>query len=181
VREAAELMIIVSDNTATNLLIKALGGKGRLNQQFAAWGLSQTRLNNLLGDFQGTNKTSPYDLVLLLARVSRGELLSEASRHSMFTILEKTRIKTLLPKGLGLGARIAHKTGDIGKMVGDAGIVTTPQGNSYLIAVQVERPRNDRRANQLIRDISQEVYQSFSQPLSSQPASSQPSRELSLP
>jgi beta-lactamase class A len=159
VREAAELMIVVSDNTATNLLIELLGGKAKLNQEFAVWGLSSTKINNLLGDFEGTNKTSPYDLVSLLSRVDRGELISEASRKWMFRIMERTKIRTLLPQGLGPGAKIAHKTGDIGGMVGDAGIVTTAQGTRYIIAVQVERPRNDRRANMLVRNISKEVYQ----------------------
>ena len=42
-------------------------------------------------------------------------------------------------------------------MVGDAGIVTAPDGKRYLVAVQVERPFNDRRANLLIRDVSKLV------------------------
>ena len=43
-------------------------------------------------------------------------------------------------------------------MVGDAGIVTTGNGLVYLLAVQVERPHNDRRANALIRALSRTVY-----------------------
>jgi beta-lactamase class A len=158
VAEAAELMMIVSDNTATNMLIEALGGKAALNEEFARWGLKQTKINNMLGDFEGTNKTSPYDLVCLLGRIDRGELISPSSRRWMLSVMERTRIRTLLPQGLGPGAKIAHKTGDIGCMVGDAGIVTSPLGVRYLIAVQVERPRNDRRANLLVRNISKEVY-----------------------
>jgi beta-lactamase class A len=164
VAEAAELMIIVSDNTATNLLIDALGGKTKLNDEFASWGLTQTKISNYLGDFEGTNKTSPYDLVYLLARVSRGDIISDASRAWMFKVMERTRIATLLPPGLGPGAKIAHKTGDIASMVGDAGVVTAPSGERYFIAVQVERPRNDRRANLLIRSISKEIYQCFNEP-----------------
>jgi beta-lactamase class A len=163
VSEAAQLMIIVSDNTATNLLIDALGGKAKLNDEFSSWGLSETKINNYLGDFGGTNKTSPYDLVYLLARVSRGDLLSPTSRDWMFKVMEKTRIRTLLPQGLGPGAKIAHKTGDIAGMVGDAGVVTAPSGERYFVAVQVERPRNDRRANLLIRSISKEIYRCFAQ------------------
>lgn len=163
-REAAELMIVVSDNTATNLLINALGGKEKLNQEFNSWGLGQTKINNLLGDFTGTNKTSPSDLVYLLGRIDRGELLSPLSRNWMLAVLERTKIRTLLPPGLGPGAKIAHKTGDIGTMIGDAGIVTTAQGIRYLIAVQVERPHNDRRANEIVRNISKEIYQCISLP-----------------
>ena len=158
VREAAELMITISDNTATNLLIEALGGKDKLNDEFSRWGLAQTKINNLLGDFGGTNKTSPYDLIYLLGRVDRGELISEASRKWMFAVMGRTRIRALLPQGIPPGAKIAHKTGDIAGMVGDAGIITSPNAVRYFIAVQVERPRNDRRANELVRNISKQVY-----------------------
>jgi len=158
VSDAAELMIKVSDNTATNLIIDLLGGAAKLNSQFVAWGLRRTEINNQLPDFEGTNKTSPYDLAFLLAKIDHGFLVSELSKRFIYRLMEHTRTRTLLPMGLGLGAKIAHKTGDIGIMVGDAGIVTTASGRRYVVAVQVERPHNDRRANQLIRDLSRIVY-----------------------
>lgn len=49
-------------------------------------------------------------------------------------------------------------------MVGDAGIVTTPTGQRYIVSVQVERPHNDRRANLLIRALSKMIYKCFSSP-----------------
>jgi beta-lactamase class A len=156
--EAAELMITHSDNTATNLIIENLGGIEPLNRQFAAWGLKETRINNLLPDFPGTNKTSPYDLAYLLGIADTGKILSADSRQFMFKIMERTRTRTLLPPGLGVGAKIAHKTGDIGGMVGDAGIVTAPAGQRYIVVAQVERPHNDRTANELIRSLSRTVY-----------------------
>jgi beta-lactamase class A len=161
VAETAELMMIVSDNTATNLLIDHLGGKARLNKQFTQWGLTETKINNWLADFEGTNTTSPYDLVYLMGRLDRGEILSKDSRDWLNKVMKRTRIRTLLPLGLPPGTVIGHKTGDIGGMVGDAGVVTTPDGGNYLIAVQVARPRNDRRANLLIRTISKLVYEDF--------------------
>lgn len=161
VKDAAELMIIISDNTATNLIIDLLGGKEKLNKTFSGWGLMQTCIHNMLGDFEGTNKTSPYDLVYLLARVDRGELISESMRKWMYQTMEKTRVKTLLPSGIAAGAKIAHKTGDIGSMVGDAGVVTDTKGKHFFVAVQVERPHNDRRANLLIRILSKAIYESF--------------------
>jgi len=161
VEQAAELMMIVSDNTATNLLIDHLGGKSKLNREFTLWGLTNTKINNWLADFEGTNTTSPYDLVYLLGRLDRGEILSKESLAWLNRVMQKTRIRTLLPQGLPPGTVIGHKTGDIGGMVGDAGVVTTPDGGNYLIAVQVARPRNDRRANLLIRTISKLVYEDF--------------------
>jgi beta-lactamase class A len=72
--------------------------------------------------------------------------------------MEKTRIKTLLPVALPPGAKIAHKTGDIGSLVGDCGIITTPDGRRIIACVQVARPHNDRRANELIRQVSRVMY-----------------------
>lgn len=166
VRDVADLMIIVSDNTATNMIIDLLGGKEACNAQFAQWGLANTRINNWLGDFEGTNTTSPYDLVYLLARIDRGEVINPESKKWMTQTMLRTRIRTLLPPGLGPGAKIAHKTGDIGIMVGDAGVVTMPNGGKYFVSMQVRRPFNDRRANLLIRAMSKMVYQCFSVPTS---------------
>lgn len=164
VRDTAELMIIISDNTATNMIIDLLGGKEACNREFQNWGLERTHIANWLGDFEGTNTTSPYDLVYLLARVDRGELISPDSKKWMYQVMGRTKIRTLLPPGLGPGAKIAHKTGDIGCMVGDVGIVTAPTGQKYFVSVQVQRPHNDRRANLLIRGLSRMIYQCFSTP-----------------
>jgi beta-lactamase class A len=159
--EVTELMIIISDNTATNMIIDLLGGKDLVNKKFASWGLKQTSISNWLPDLGGTNKTSPHDLVYLLARVDRGEILSPSSRARMLQIMERTKTRTLLPQGLPPGAKIAHKTGDIGSMVGDTGIITEVSGGKYIIAIQVQRPHNDRRANELVRKLSGITYRGF--------------------
>ena len=51
--ETAELMITISDNTATNMLIDLLGGAKKLNFRFKAWGLTHTEIQNLLPDLGG--------------------------------------------------------------------------------------------------------------------------------
>jgi beta-lactamase class A len=157
-QETASLMMIFSDNTATNMVIDVLGGKEIFNTEFQKWGLQNTQINNWLPDLTGTNTTSPYDLATVLGRVDRGELISPESRAWLFRTLEHTRTRTLLPRGIPAGTKIADKTGDIGKLVGDAGIITSKDGKRYIICVSVERPFNDRRANALIRRISKDVY-----------------------
>jgi len=71
--EAATEMIRVSDNSATNLLIKRLGGKDSLNARFQELGLPATVINNWLPDLNGTNTTSCRDLGLAIALVDTGE------------------------------------------------------------------------------------------------------------
>ncbi|MBD2090237.1 serine hydrolase [Microcoleus sp. FACHB-1515] len=164
VLETATKMIVISDNTATNMLIARLGGIELLNQRFRQWGLTNTALRNLLPDLTGTNTTTPKELAELLARISQGDLLSMQSRDRLFSIMLKTETDTLLPTGIGQGATIAHKTGDIGSMVGDVGLIDTPQGKRYIATVMVQRPRNDPRAQELIRQISKATYEFVTKP-----------------
>jgi beta-lactamase class A len=159
--ETATKMIVISDNSATNMLIKRLGGKAALNQQFKEWGLTATAIQNPLPDLPGTNTTSTRDHAYLLQRVNHGELLSLPSRDRLLDIMRQTKTRTLLPQGLEKEATIAHKTGDIGSIIGDAGIVDMPTGKRYIGAVLVKRPQNDPNGRELIQQMSRTVYQHF--------------------
>lgn len=159
--ETADLMITNSDNTATNMLIDRLGGIESLNQQFASWQLKQTQMQNILPDLEGTNKTSARDLVNLMADINQGKLVSLKSRDFMLRIMQQTRNRSLLPRGLGDGAFIAHKTGNIDSVSGDVGLIDMPNGKRYLVGVLVQREADDPQANELIRKISSTIYQYF--------------------
>ncbi|AVH73956.1 serine hydrolase [Nostoc sp. 'Lobaria pulmonaria (5183) cyanobiont'] len=161
--EVVTKMITISDNTATNMLIAKLGGMEALNQRFRTWGLTTTTIRNQLPDLEGTNTTSPKELGNLMAIVSQGNLVSMPSRDLMLDILRRTQKDTLLPSGLGTGARAFHKTGDIGMMLADTGLIVVPTGKRYIASVMVQRPENDPRAEKLISSISRAAYQEFSQ------------------
>ncbi|MDJ0647706.1 MAG: serine hydrolase [Xenococcaceae cyanobacterium MO_188.B19] len=164
----ATQMMVTSDNSATNMIIERLGGQEKLNQRFADWGLNATTIRNPLPDLEGTNTTSAEDLGKLLIKLERGELVSLVSRDRILRIMSKVKTNTLLPKGLEKDATIAHKTGDIGSVLGDVGIIDMPNGTRYVAAVFVKRPKNDPQAKPLIQKISQTTYQhfKFSQPRS---------------
>lgn len=157
----ATQMIMISDNTATNMIIKRLGGFTALNQRFKSWGLNNIVVNNQLPDLEGTNTISTQDMVTLLAMLDKGKLIEPRSRDRFMDIMRRPVTNTLLPKGIDEDARIIHKTGDIRSAVGDAGIVDMPNGKRYAIAVMVKRPDNDQRANELIRQISRATYDYF--------------------
>jgi beta-lactamase class A len=161
--EVATKMITISDNTATNMLIAHLGGMETLNQRFRSWGLTTTTIRNQLPDLQGTNTTSPKELGNLIAIVNQGNLVSMRSRDLILDIMRRTEKDNLLPSGLGTGARIYHKTGDIGTMLADVGLVDIPTSKRYIAAVMVQRPNNDPRAEKLISSISRAAYEQFSQ------------------
>jgi beta-lactamase class A len=164
VLETATRMITISDNTATNMIIKRLGGMQALNDQFRRWGLQQTRMQNLLPDRFGTNVTTPNELVKLLAMLDRQQLLSVASQRQVFDIMSRVQNRTLLPAGLGAGAAIAHKTGDIGSVQGDAGIIRMPSGKRYLAVMLVARDRTSASPTAFIQAASRLVYSYLSQP-----------------
>jgi beta-lactamase class A len=79
----------------------------------------------------------------------------------MLGILEQTTTNTLLPPGLEKGSLIFHKTGDIGTVLGDTGIVDMLNGDRYVITVLAKRPHNDPQGKLLIQEISKAVYEQF--------------------
>ena len=171
--EAATEMIRVSDNSATNLLIKKLGGRSALNVRFQAMGLTGTVINNWLPDLEGTNTTSSHDLARAIAMVDTGEKLSPRARDLFRELMGKSRTNTLLPLGLlmGLGGdsadpdsdllahgvTVLNKTGDIGIAYADGGLIELPNGQRAVAAFMVKGPFNDQRSTTLIRAMAAEI------------------------
>ena len=168
--EIATEMIRVSDNTATNLLIKRIGGIKIINQKFKEIGLKNTQINNLLPDLDGTNLTSTKDLSMAIALVDNGFLLNVVSRDIFREIMSTSITNKLIPDGIlnGLGIkpgnsdyklliqgfRIYNKTGDIGITYADSALLEMPDTSRAFTAFIVKGPFNDQRSTKLIRDMS---------------------------
>ena len=165
--EAATEMIRVSDNTATNLLIRRLGGKQALNSRFQKLDLPATVLRNWLPDLNGTNTTSSHDLARTIALVDTGDKLGPRARDLYREIMGTSHTNTLIPlgmlKGLGgdssdpdaelkpFGITVYNKTGDIGIAYSDAALIELPNGQRAVAAFMVKGPFNDPRSAELIR------------------------------
>jgi beta-lactamase class A len=158
VLQTATKMMTISDNTATNMIIDRLGGFKILNQRFQSLGLRNTALRHLLADVQGTNTTSAKDLVQLSGLLANSQVLNDASRSQILDIMRRCQNRSLLPSGLGTGAVIAHKTGTLRFVLGDAGIIQTASGKRYLAGILVRRPNHDPRAKSFIRQVSSIMY-----------------------
>ncbi len=163
--EVATRMIVVSDNTATNMMIAALGGIEALNETFLTWGLEHTVLRNPLPDLEGTNTTSAKDLALIMALIDQGGVLTPRSRDRLFSIMQRTQNDSLIPSGIRDQSLTANKTGDIGSMLGDVALVDVPNGKRYGLAVLVQRPTNDGRASELIRRMAETIHSEMAQPI----------------
>jgi len=64
----------------------------------------------------------------------------------------------LIQAGLDPKALFVHKTGDIGKMLGDAGIVFAPNGKKYIVAILANRPYNAPQGKDFIQQASKIIY-----------------------
>ena len=174
VYEAAAEMIRVSDNTATNLLIKRLGGKAKVDARFRSLGLTATKVNNWLPDLGGTNTTSSRDLARTIALVETGERLSPRARDLFREVMGRTVTRTLIPAGVlrgvtgsstyppdgelrAKGITVLNKTGDIGIAYADGALIELPNGQRAVAAFMVKGPFNDPRSTELIRSMAAEL------------------------
>jgi beta-lactamase class A len=165
--EVATNMMTISDNTATNMVIKRMGGLNTVNQRLAGLGLEKTRLRNWLPDLNGTNTTTLKELVQLLALIDQRKVLSARSHQQALQIMRNVQNRKLLAAGVGRGGAIAHKTGYIGFMLGDAGIIELPNGKRYLAAVIVESGHGDPNAWDFVPEVSSVVYSYFNNAMKS--------------
>lgn len=125
------LMIILSDNTATNILLKRFG-IDRVNQRMRQLGLNATTVNRLLFDFAAAalgkeNYISAEEIGTLLEKMYRGTLVSEKASEEMLNILKNQRLNGKMPFYFGGQVKIAHKTGEDSGITHDVGIVFAPQ------------------------------------------------------
>ena len=88
-------------------------------------------------------------------------MISLRSRDRLLYIMRQIVRNTLLPVGLESGAIIAHKTGDIKPVLGDAGIIDMPSGKRYIASILVKRPDNSPQAKEFIQKASRTAYQYF--------------------
>ncbi|MGC1380099.1 MAG: serine hydrolase [Candidatus Baltobacteraceae bacterium] len=155
-----EKMIDISDNTATNMLIR-LVGRQNINRAMGELGLAHT---HLAGDvrtsgwsIRRTLRTSPADLVRLLTLMARGDLVDQWSSNEMIAILEADQFNTLLPEPLPDNVAIAHKTGSLYDTLNDAGIVYAGDA-PYVIAVMTTALPSQDLGRVFIRNISRLAY-----------------------
>ncbi len=157
-----EKMIDISDNTATNMLIRLVGRRS-INRSMSELGLEHTRLAHDIRtdgwDVRRQLRTSPADLVHLLALMAHRQLIDEWSSNEMISILEQNQYNTLLPEPLPDDVPIAHKTGSFFDTLNDAGIVYASDA-PYVIAVMTTSLPSKDLGRAFIRSISRLAYTS---------------------
>lgn len=154
----ARIMIENSDNSSTNMIIAKMGGMPDINREIKKWGLKTTHLNNWLPDLEGTNITTSKEIAQMLYNIDKTNMVSEESKKHIADYLSHVKNNRLLQAGLPSNAILLHKTGDIGYMLGDAGIVKTPSGKKYIVSILAKRPYNNQQGKKFIVEASKTIY-----------------------
>lgn len=129
-RDLVELMIVLSDNTATNILIDLLGIEN-VNATMQSYGLTRSALRRKLFDRAGhlagiENTVTAREMGMLLEKMYAGELVSERASREMLEILQNQKLNGKMPFYLKpRGVACAHKTGEDDGITHDVGIVFT--------------------------------------------------------
>ncbi len=130
--DLTKLMIIVSDNAATNILIRRVG-MDNVNQTLRELGCEKTSLRRLLFDSAASargieNSITAGEMGMLLEKLYRGEIVSKEASAQMLDILKDQRLNGKLPFFLHtMGVPVAHKTGEDDGITHDVGILYTKE------------------------------------------------------
>jgi beta-lactamase class A len=130
-RRGAYQMITVSDNTAASLLVRSLG-PDNINAFMRQNNLNHSVLN---WTGPGDNLTTPIDVMHEMEMIATSKMVNAASSAEMLDTLLDQQINNRLPVNLPPEARIAHKTGDLGGLLHDAGIIYGPSGPFVIVAM----------------------------------------------
>lgn len=201
VRNLLELMLLISDNSATDLLLRLAGGPEAVTARMRALGIRDMEIHrptiNLIADAEGYNlppetewkpelfkklyeattpesrkaaaakfeadsrdTTTPETMAVLLERIYRGDLLKRESGALLLDIMGRCRTGEARLKGiLPAETTVAHKTGTIGGITNDVGIITLPDDAGHIvIAVFVKSsekgiPERERAIAQIARAV----------------------------
>lgn len=162
-RDLATIMVAVSDNSATNILIDRLG-MDRVTALAAAAGLPHTQLRRKMMDLAAAsegreNVSTPREMMRLLELLYRGSIVPEPLRGDFFDVLA-TRKDGWLTREVPEGVRVANKPGELEGVRNDAGVVFLPR-RPYVIVVMGTYLTNERAGEEAISGISAATYRMF--------------------
>jgi beta-lactamase class A len=162
-RDLATMMVAVSDNAATNVLIDRVGIEN-VNAMLDSLGLTHTRLRRKMMDLEAAkqgreNISTPREMMTLLSAIYRGKLLSKESTDDFFKILS-TNKNSFIPRDLPPGLAVANKPGELEAVRNDSGIVFV-EGRPYVICIMTAYLRNEREGEEAISKVSLDVWRMF--------------------
>jgi beta-lactamase class A len=158
--ELVELMITVSSNFATNLLVEKLGVEN-IRATVKTLGADGVRVLRGVEDQKAfdkglNNTTTARGLEILMTAIALGNAVNRESSEQMVKILKRQSFNQAIPTGLPKGIAVAHKTGDITKVHHDAAIVYAKR--PFVLVLLVRGIEDEKVAYALMADITRDLY-----------------------
>ncbi len=195
--DLAMLMIIISDNSATDVLVERVG-TAAINRRLASFGLDVTRVvmtcRQLLFDMAGrpsgpftpearlevekilktrervftgrayadtdNNVTTPREMIALLETLVTDGRLPAGAREQALHFMRRQQIRDRLPFHLPPATEMAHKTGSIGGVRNDAGILFLPRG-AVLVCAFTRDLKEDQAGTATLAEVGRLVYEAY--------------------
>jgi len=172
------LMIVISDNTASNILLDLLGIE-RVNHTMQELGFRGITLRRkfmtLPQRVPAANSVTPQDITGLLEKIARGQVVSRRACEEMVKIMKEQQYNDLIPALIQVSddkeeslvgqmqkVEIAHKTGSVSGVRHDAAIVYTGSAD-YVVTILTSDLPDIHRGEDVIRKISLEIYRHFTE------------------
>ena len=167
-RDLVKLMIVLSDNTATNFVIDLVGMQA-INSNIRQLGLTATVLKRKLmgGPFYARpdysleidNTLSAEDIGRLLVKLVSGQAVNAAADNEMLDLLLRQQVNDRIPLLLPSAARVAHKTGEFQTTRHDAGVVYGSEGTRYVLVMLTKGLSSPAYATRFMAEFSRDVWE----------------------
>jgi beta-lactamase class A len=166
-RDLAVLMIVLSDNSATNILIDRVGMEN-VNRTLGSLGLEKTRLRRRMLDLEAArrgneNTSTPREMMALLEAVRTGRVLDAAHRKEFWRILSlpKDGPHSVFRRAIPSEVPLANKTGWLEGVRCESGVVELP-GRPFILSVMTAYLARDEDGDAVIEEIARISYNYFS-------------------
>jgi beta-lactamase class A len=162
-RDLATMMVAVSDNSATNVLIDRVGMEN-VNSFLNAQGLHNTHLRRKMMDLKAAtegreNISTPGEMMSLLQALYRGQILNKELTDDFFKVLA-THKDSWIPRELPDDLKIADKPGALEGVRNDSGVIFVDK-RPYILCVMTTYLRRERDGEQAISEISLAAWRMF--------------------
>jgi beta-lactamase class A len=162
-RDLATMMVAVSDNSATNVLIDRVG-MDNVNAFLKAQGLRDTRLRRKMMDLKAVaegreNVSTPNEMLNLLQALYRDEILNKEMTADFFKVLS-THKDSWIPRNLPDDLRIADKPGALEGVRNDSGVIFVDK-RPYVLCVMTTYLHRERDGEEAISNISLAAWRMF--------------------
>ena len=162
-RDVATMMVAVSDNSATNVLIDRVG-MDNVNALMTSLGLKHTLLRRKMMDLKAAgegreNVSTPKEMSTLLEQIYHGKVLNKEMTDDFFKVLS-THKDSWIPRYLPEGLKMANKPGALEGVRNDSGVIFV-ENRPYIICVMTTYLRRESDGEEAIARVSQAAYRMF--------------------